>query len=102
MKYEELIKEFYYATGKLEGIFTYLHRYVPDQTVVMELRDCVDRLDLVGAQLMGYGDPVIVVKDPPITEEQLEDLKKKKVIFHEERPEEAFGRVYPPQEDAGD
>ncbi len=102
MKYEELIKEIYFVAGMLEGLSCCLQRHVPE-AVTDTVSDCVDRLELVGAQMVKACDPVLVVKGPPITAELLDRLsEEKKVIFRERRPEEAFGRVYPPQENAGD
>ena len=101
MKCEEMIKEIYFVAGMLEGLSIYIQRNTSEAAVTM-LGDCVDRLELVGAQMVNACDPVLVVKGPPITEEMLDRLsEEKRMIFREERPEEAFGRVYPPQENAG-
>lgn len=75
MKCEEMIKEIYFVAGKLEGLSLYLQRNSSD-AVVESLSDCVDRLEIVGAQLIQ------------------KDVRKY------EEPVERFGRVYPGQEDA--
>jgi hypothetical protein len=69
MKRKEMIKEIYRVAGLLEGLSIYLQRNTSEAAVTM-LGDCVDRLEIVGAQLM-----------------------TKDVNDHETT--EAFGRVYP-------
>ena len=59
------------------------------EAVTITLADCVDRLELVGAQLLD--------------EEETIDLTYKDVSIYDESPQEAFGRVYPPDpEDTSD
>lgn len=67
MKRKEMIKEIYRVAGTLEG-FTYLGNM--PEGVAMAISECVERLEIVGAQLLA-----------------------KDVNAHEIT--EAFGRVYP-------
>lgn len=71
MKRKEMIREIYHVAGMLEG-FAYLTNM--PEGVAMALSDCVDRLEIVGAQLLA------------------KDVQKN------EKPTEAFGWVYPAQE----
>ncbi len=95
MMCEEMIKEIYYVAGVLEGLSCCLHRHVPE-AVATQVSDCVDRLGLVGAELLKNCDPVLEVKGMCL-EEQIKLMNQKKVSFGE-RPTEAFGRVYPPKD----
>ena len=73
MKRKEIIKELYRVVGQLEG-FTYLTNL--PEGVAMSLSECVDRLEIIGAQLIN------------------KDVKPN------EGWAEACGRVYPaPQEE---
>lgn len=102
MKYEEMIKEIYFVAGKLEGLSLYLQRNSSD-AVVTSLSDCVDRLEIIGAQLVGKCDVSLEIKGMPSASEMIRYLSEKQVIDNERRPMEAFGRVYPaPPEDASD
>lgn len=95
MKYEEMIKEIYFVAGMLEGLSVYIQRNTSEAAVTM-LGDCVDRLEIVGAQLVGKCDVSLEIKGMPSDSEMIAYLSKKQVISDEGRPEEAFGRVYPP------
>lgn len=105
MKYEEMIKEIYFVAGKLEGLSLYLQRNSSD-AVVTSLSDCVDRLEIIGAQLLAAGAPKYTIKGTikgTISDEDMALLMKQKdVIADVGRPPEAFGRVYAPPEDASD
>jgi len=74
MKRKEMIRDIYKVSGVLEGLTC-----SPDMTesVSITLIDCVDRLELIGAQL--------VAKD----------------VQMNEKPTETFGRVYPSPLEAG-
>lgn len=99
MKCEEMIREVYFVAGKLEGLSLYLQRNSSD-AVVTSLSDCVDRLELVGAHLLRCCDPTIEIKGMPSDEEMDMLLKPCKAVIECERHfQEAFGRVYPAQED---
>ena len=74
MKRKEMIKEIYWVAGMLEG-FTYLTNM--PEGLAMSLSECVDRLEIIGAQL--------VAKD----------------VQMNEKPTETFGRVYPTPLEAG-
>lgn len=98
MKCEEMIKEIYLVAGKLEGLSCYLNNYC-NEAVISMVSDCVDRLEITGAHLIKYIDPVITVDGEPSASEMIKHLIEKKVNVYAGRPEEAFGRVYPAQED---
>ena len=74
MKRKEIIKELYRVVGQLEG-FTYLTNM--PEGVAMSLSECVDRLEIIGAQLIN------------------KDVKPN-VEFTE-----TFGRVYHAPQEAG-
>ena len=102
MKCEEMIKEVYSVAGKLEGLSCYLNHYCNEAVVTM-VSDCVDRLEIIGAHLIKDSAPVMTVGGMPSPEEMLKLLGDKKVNIYAERPQEAFGRVYPPDpEDTSD
>ena len=87
MKRKEIIKELYRVVGQLEG-FTYLTNM--PEGVAMSLSECVDRLEIIGAQLIN--------KDVHGDEE-----RKNAYQMAGKRILEACGRVYPaPQEDGAD
>ncbi len=97
MKCEEMIKEIYFIAGRLELLSCQKGR-VLTQPECDIIDDCVDRLEVMGTHMIKACDPQIEVMTP--TSEQLLDLlDEKKVIFDEGKPTEAFGRVYPAQED---
>lgn len=96
MKCEEMIKEIYLVAGKLEGLSCYLNNYC-NEAVISMVSDCVDRLEIIGAHLIKDSAPVMTVEGVPSASEMIKYLKK--VNVYAGRPEEAFGRVYPAQED---
>ena len=102
MKCEEMIKEVYFVAGVLEGM-TYAKGSLMTEAMESKLADCVDRLELVGAQLLEAGAPKYTIKGT-ISDEDMALLMKpsKAVIANERLFQDAFGRVYPAQEDASD
>lgn len=98
MKCEEMIKEVYFVAGVLEGM-TYAKGSLMTEAMESKLADCVDRLELVGAQLISECEPleIQVVPFADISVPCEED-----VIDNEREPTETFGRVYPAPEEASD
>ena len=96
MKCEEMIKEVYFVAGVLEGIARANHDLT--EAGVFLLDDCASRLEMVGAQLIADSAPTLQVSGMPSSEEMIQYLGKKKVISREGRPQETFGRIYPPEE----
>jgi hypothetical protein len=97
MKCEEMIREVYFVAGVLEGLSCNKGQPMTEASAFI-LGDCVDRLELVGAHLLKVCDPVVGVNCTTF-DEAFKLLDQKKVIFDEGKPTEAFGRVYPAQED---
>ena len=101
MKREEMIREVYFVAGVLEGL-TYAKGGLMTEAMESKLSDCVDRLELVGAQLVGKSEIKLEIKGMPSDEEMALLMKPSKAVIVAERQyQEAFGRVYPP-EDASD
>ena len=101
MKCEEMIREVYFVAGVLEGL-TYAKGSLMTEAMESKLADCVDRLELVGAQLLAAGAPKYTIKGTISDEDMALLMKQKDVIADVGRPTEAFGRVYAPPEDASD
>lgn len=111
MKCEEMIKEIYFVAGVLEGL-TYSKGSLMTEAMESKLSDCVDRLELVGAQLLANSGTELVIEGIPSDEEMIRRIiksfndkqtpHKEKGVKRHERPPEAFGRVYAPPEDASD
>lgn len=97
MKCEEMIREVYFVAGVLEGL-TYAKGGLMTEAMESKLADCVDRLELVGAQLIAECEP-LEIQVVPFADNSVPC--EEDVIDNAGRPEEAFGRVYPP-EDASD
>ena len=74
MTHKERIKEVYFVAGVLEG-YSYLMNL--PEGMAMSLSECAERLELIGAQLI------------------------KEDVENNEKPTEAFGRVYPSTMEAG-
>ena len=51
MEYKQMIKDVYYMAGMLEGLST-LQGLTITEGMAFVLADCVDRLELIGAQLL--------------------------------------------------
>lgn len=51
MEYKQMIKDVYYMAGMLEGLST-LQGLTITEGMAFVLADCVDRLELMGAQLL--------------------------------------------------
>ena len=104
MKCEEMIKEIYFVAGVLEGM-AYTKGQLVTEAMESKLADCVDRLEIVGVQVMrliANTAPMLGIKGMPSGEQTIEHLSEKRVIGFEQRPAEASGRSCPAQEDASD
>ncbi len=101
MKCEEMIKEIYFVAGALEGLSCTQGQPMTEASAFI-LGDCVDRLELVGAQLLANSGTKLEIKGMPSEEQMIKYLSEKKVNVYAGRPTEVFGRVYPAQEDASD
>ena len=100
MRYEEMISEIYFTAGMLEGL-SCMQGQLMTEAVTFMLRECVDRLKIVGTQLIGDSGTTLEIRGVPSAAQMHALLSKKKVIADAGRPTEAFGRVYQP-EDASD
>lgn len=82
MKCEEMIKEIYFVAGVLEGM-AYTKGQLVTEAMESKLADCVDRLELVGAQLLANIAPMLEIKGMPSGEQMIEHLSEKRVIGFE-------------------
>lgn len=99
MKCEEMIRQVYFVAGVLEALSCTQGQPMTEASAFI-LGDCVDRLELVGAHLLRCCDPTLEIKGMPSDEEMALLMKPSKAVIAAERQfQEAFGRVYPAQED---
>ena len=67
MKREEMVRDIYKVAGMLEG-FSCMQGQVMTEAVVYMLSDCVDKLELIGADLMtkdvAFDEEIFVLAHP--------------------------------------